>query len=456
MDTQIIKSSTFRLALIYMSFFIISVLLILILIYWSTVTYLTNQTDIVINSEIKNLVSRYEHDGLNGLSLALNERLSRRPTGLSVYLLTDRNLIPILGNLDRWPLNAKIETGWLNFKFDIKEKSAIVSHSARAKIFRLRGNLMLLVGRDINELDTIIKLIVETLLASLFVMLVLAAIGSMLLSRYTVRRIGVINQASQEIMSGTLVSRIPDRGTGDEFDTLAGNLNSMLDRIESLMESVKHVSDKIAHDLRTPLTHIRNHLEELLLEADRPHHHRVMIEQAITEADGLLSSFNALLRIARLESQDAINKSEPVNIVGLCRDVIELYEPLIEQKGQRLETEIMDVEPIKGDRDMLFQAISNLIDNAIKYTPENGLLQVLLKQNNSVAKLIIADSGPGIPVQEREKVFERFFRQDQSRNTPGNGLGLSLVNAVIKLHKMDIHLEDNHPGLKVVIVFPQK
>jgi len=454
MDTRFLQSSTFRLALIYMSFFISSVLIILALIYWSTVTYLTSQTNTVINNEINDLVSRYDNDGLTGLSLLLEERSARRPTGLSIYLLADSKLNPLLGNLDRWPFDVKIDNGWIDFDLNINKKAEDNVHHARGKVFRLKGNLMLLVGRDINELETIKRLIIETLLLSLFVMLVLAVIGSMLLSQYTVRRIDVINKTSHEIMSGALSSRIPSRGTGDEFDTLADNLNSMLDKIDLLMESVKHVSDNIAHDLRTPLSRLRNYLEELLLSSHQSDQNHKMIELSISEADSLLASFNALLRIAHVESQDVPNRFQPVDMTSLTRDVVELYEPVAEQKGQRFETELEETRPVSGDRNMLFQAIANLLDNAIKYSPENGLIQISLDKTEDKVKLIIADSGPGIPSQEHEKVFQRLFRLDQSRNTPGNGLGLSLVAAVMKLHKMDLYLEDNHPGLKVVIVFP--
>ncbi len=456
MSTKVLQSSTFRLALLYMSFFIGSVLIILLLIYWSTITYVTKQTDIVIDTEITNLVSSYQTGGLRELSLSLNDYSLHKPTGESVYLLTDSNLNPILGNLDHWPMDVTIDNGWVDFALDVKKKLNNDTHPVRARIFRLEGGLLLLVGRDIRELETIKKLIVESLLTSLFVMLVLAAIGSMILSRYTLRRVETINKASFEIMSGDLSHRIPGHGSGDEFDTLTDNLNTMLDKIESLMTSVKHVSDNIAHDLRTPLTRLRNHLEELHLDTEHSGQAYAKVEQAITEADGLLESFNALLRIVRVESEEAINRFQTVDIADITKDVVELYEPLIEQNKQTLETEIANIAPIVGDRDMLFQAIANLLDNAIKYSPKNGLIRILLKQCDDKVKLVIADSGPGIPADDREKVFQRFYRLDKSRSTPGNGLGLSLVHAVMKLHKTNIGLEDNHPGLKVIILFPKK
>jgi signal transduction histidine kinase len=456
MSTRVLQSSTFRLALIYMSFFIGSVFIILVLIYWSTVSYLTRQTDIVIDSEVTSLVNRYQIGGLTELSFLLNERLLRKPTGLSVYLLSDSNLNPVLGNLDRWPLDVTVDKGWVDFNLHIKKSSDFDVHPVRARIFRLEGDLLLLVGRDIHELETTKRLIVEALLTSLFVMLVLVAIGSMLLSRYTLRRIEIINKASYEIMSMGLSHRIPSYGTGDEFDVLADNLNAMLDKIDSLMTSIKHVSDNIAHDLRTPLSRLRNHLEELHIDIEESDQCYSRVEQAIVEVDDMLVSFNSLLRIVGIESEEAVSRFQSVDLSRLIKDIVELYEPLIEHNEQILETEIVDVAPITGDRDMLFQAISNLVDNAIKYSPKNGLIQISLEQYNNKIKFIVADSGSGIPTTEREKVFQRFYRLDKSRNTPGNGLGLSLVHAVIKLHKIDIYLEDNHPGLKVVIVFPQK
>lgn len=417
---------------------------------------MTKQTDIVIDSEVNSLVNGYQIGGLANLSFLLNERLLRKPTGLSVYLLTDNNLNPVLGNMDRWPMDVTVDKGWVDFNLHIKKRSGFDTHPARARIFRLQGDLLLLVGRDINELETIKKLIVESLLISLFLMLVLATIGSVLLSRYTLRRVEIINKASYDIMSSGLSHRIPNHGTGDEFDVLADNLNAMLDKIDSLMMSIKHVSDNIAHDLRTPLSRLRNHLEELHIDIEQSDQCYTRVEQAITEVDDMLASFNSLLRIVRIESGEAINRFQPVDMAALTRDVVEFYEPLIEQKEQILKTEIANVPPIKGDRDMLFQAISNLVDNAIKYTPKHGLIQVSLEQCDHKVKLTIADSGSGIPTGEYEKVFQRFYRLDKSRNTPGNGLGLSLVHAVMEIHQTKIYLEDNHPGLKVITLFTQK
>ena len=228
----------------------------------------------------------------------------------------------------------------------------------------------------------------------------------------------------------------------------------MLDQIESLMESVRQVSDNIAHDLRTPLARLRNRLEELYLAVNHSDEAREAIEQAVAAADGLLSTFNALLRIAHVEAQESRGNFVPVDIGALIADVAELYEPLAEQKEQHLDTQLAPGLRLSGDRDLLFQAISNLLDNAIKHTPAHGTIRLVLDNADGNGRLVIADSGPGIPESAREKVFQRFFRLEQSRTTPGNGLGMSLVAAVVRLHRMTIRLEDNRPGLRVIIGFP--
>jgi signal transduction histidine kinase len=453
MDLRFLRSSTFRLALLYMLLFSTSVLVLLGFIYWSTVSYISAQTDETIDIEILDLTERYRNAGLAGLTQLLSERLSRRPAGASVYLLTDKDLSPLVGNLDRWPLGAEIQSGWLEFMLENAGDST-ATHRARARVFRLSGGFILLVGRDIHDLEVTKHRIVATLLWGLGIMLVLGGIGSVMMGRSTLRRIEAINETCREIMSGDLSRRVPSRNTGDDFDVLADNLNNMLSQIESLMESVRQVSDNIAHDLRTPLARLRNRLEELSLDVKQPDASRVTLEQALEEADGLLNTFNALLRIARIESHESSTDFAPIDINELVRDVMELYEPLAEEKGLRLSAELAARPVFTGDRDLLFQAIANLLDNAIKYTPAHGEIRCSLLPDDGGARLLLSDNGPGIPADQRDKVFQRFFRLEQSRTTPGNGLGMSLVQAVMQLHHLTIELQDNRPGLKVIIRFP--
>jgi len=450
----LLHSSTFRLALIYMVLFGVSVLMLLGFIYWSTAAYLTQQTDATIEAEIADLAERYRTTGLAGLTTLISARLSRKPAGSAIYLLVDKDFDSLLGNLDRWPRGAEIKDGWIDFRLEGHGADNVDVHPARARVFRIEGGFLLLVGRDIHDLELTKQRIITTLAWGLAITLILGGLGGAMMSRTTVRRIESINQASREIISGDLGRRIPTRNTGDDFDVLADNLNAMLDRIGSLMEDVRRVSDNIAHDLRTPLARLRNRLEELHLQTSASGASSEGIEQAVAEADRLLNTFNALLRIARIESQHGDESFTVIAMGDLVRDVAELYEPLMEEKNQTLAMQLPGDVHLSGDRDLLFQAIANLLDNATKYTPAGGSIRIDLARLNGTGRLVIADSGPGIPEAARDKVFQRFFRLEQSRTTPGNGLGMSLVAAVVTLHRMSIRLENNRPGVRVVIEFP--
>jgi signal transduction histidine kinase len=451
-QSRLFGSSTFRLALIYMALFGASVLILLGFIYWSTVTFMERQTDAIIDAEIEGLSERYSTGGISGLTDLIAERLSRKPAGSSVYLLADASLQPMVGNLDRWPAATPTPDGWLGFHLEDQASSGDV-HEARARVFRLQGGFHLLVGRDMHDLEEAQGYIIKALVWGLVVTVVLALVGGSMMSRSMVRRLEVINETSREIMQGDLSRRIPTKGSGDDFDQLTDNLNSMLDRIELLMEDVRRVSDNIAHDLRTPLSRLRQHLELLKMQAPSDEQQRESVEQALAEADGLLATFNALLRIARIESAAQRAGFADVDLAELARDVAELYEPLAENKRQRFTTNVQDAVHIDGDRDLLFQAVANLIDNAIKYTPVGGEIELTLQAHDGGARIIVADNGPGIPAEARDQVLQRFFRLDTSRTTPGSGLGLSLVAAVVKLHRAHLLLSDNKPGLRVALDF---
>jgi len=448
---RLLRSSTFRLAVLYMALFGASVAVLLTFIYWSTAGYMALQTDDTIEAEVTGLAERYRISGLDGLIRSIDERLSRKPNGDVVYLLTDGELNPLIGNLDRWPRISTDGDGWLNFELEQTLDGEEVTHRARARSFTLRGGYRLLVGRDMHELDATRTLIVRAIAWGLAITVMMALAGGIMLSRSTMRRLEAINETSRRIMGGDLSRRIPTRSTDDDFDQLADNLNNMLDTIEQLMEDVRRVTDNVAHDLRTPLSRLRNRLEELKNDVDVDKH---VIESALSDADGLLATFNALLRIASIESGRRRAAFENVSLDDVIRDVTELYEPLAEEKEQSLELTLCGPVNVRGDRDLLFQAFANLVDNAIKYTPRGGDIRVRLEDDASGPRLRIIDTGPGIPKRSREQVFKRFFRLEESRHTPGNGLGLSLVEAVARLHKADIEL-DGEPGLDVSVAFPK-
>ena len=454
MRASLLRTSTFRLALVYMVLFAGSVLILLGFIYWSTVTYMAEQTDATIRAEITGLAEQYRQRGLSGLEITISERVERDPDGSSVYLFASPNRQPLAGNLSAWPDAAPAADGWLDFEFHDERAGGRV-FQARARVFVLQDGLHLLVGRDTRELKATQRLITRALLWGVAITLALALLGGVFMSRGMLRRIELINQTSRNIMGGDLSQRIPIRGSGDELDQLAGNLNSMIDEIERLMDGIRHVSDNIAHDLRTPLTRLRNRLEQLQIDLEDGSPHRKQVEQSITDADQLLATFAALLRIARIEAGGHTAKFKPVDLAALVHDAAELYEALAEEKCVRFSTQVEASVAVDGDRDLLFQAITNLLDNAIKYTPKGGEVLLELKRigisadikAGIKADITVSDTGTGIPEAERDKVGQRFYRLESSRSTPGSGLGLSLVKAVAKLHRAELLLDDNAPGL---------
>lgn len=440
-----LRTSTFQLALLYMVVFATSVFLLLAFIYWRTAGFMTAQTDQTIEAEIAGLAEQYRGRGVNGLITIIRERVARDPNAKSIYLLTTDDFLKLAGNIEAWPEDSRSESGWINFTLDESVGWSGPQRLARARIFEVQGGLRLLVGRDVDELTNLKRVIETAINWGMGITLALALLGGFLMSRSTTRRIEVINNTSRRIMNGHLSLRIPTRGTDDDFDQLAENLNQMLDRIVYLMEGIRHVSDSIAHDLRTPLTRLRNQLENTLImvQDDEAREH---VGQAVAEADQLLATFNALLRIARLETRGNAADMKEVSLDELVSDACELYEAVAEDKEQAFEQSLAKGVLIEGDRDLLFQMISNLIDNAIKYTPEKGRIGIVVKRQGDEAIFEVQDSGIGIPDDEKDQVFQRFYRVGKSRSLPGNGLGLSLVSAVAEIHQGRIVLSDTYPG----------
>jgi len=453
--TKLFKSSTFRLALIYMALFSLSVLLLLGFIYWSTAGYMLRQTEATIEAEITGLAERYDLSGLPGLSKIISDRLTRQKAGRSVYLLADQQFKPILGNLRSWPQVQPSEQGWISFKVDSDQSDDAVKHKNLARVFHLRGGFHLLVGRDVNDLEETQRLIREALFWGLLITIVLALVGGAMMSRTMMHRIEAINTTCRQIMDGDLTRRIPRTGGDDDFDRLVDMLNRMLDQIEELMQGVRQVTNNIAHDLRTPLTRLRRRLDMLRQVNNAAERHDELLEQAINEADGLLTTFKALLRISEVESGSRRGGFKDVDMSGLLDDLLDFYAPLSDEKGQSLATEVVPSRPIQGDRDLLFQAFANILDNSIKYTPASGSISLTMHDQPDQLQVVVSDSGPGIPSEAREKIFERFYRLETSRSSPGNGLGLSLVSAIINLHHGRIELSDNQPGLKLAITLPR-
>jgi signal transduction histidine kinase len=449
---RLLKSTAFQLALLYTVLFTASVLFLLGFIYWATVGFMSEQIDETIQAEIQGLAEQYRRQGLRGMVSVINERVLNNPNGETVYLLVNPEKEPLAGNLNEWPPLLEDEDGWIGFYLNRKTRSFNAAHVARARVFTLRGGFRLLVGRDAYELFRVKELIERSLTWGVALTLLMALFGGVALSKSTRKRIETITQTSRQIMQGDLSLRVPTRGSGDDFDELAEHLNRMLEEIEALMAGVRHVSDNIAHDLRTPLTRLRSRLEHLQ-NKDLDGEGRQIVDEVIAEADHLLQTFNALLRITRIESGGYNRNYAEIDLHALVADAVEFYEALALEKNQQLELDLAAGIVVVGDRDLLFQAIANLLDNAIKYTAVGGSIGVRLRAFED-AVIAVWDEGPGISAEERDKVVERFYRVDKTRGLPGNGLGLSMVKAVCAMHKGALQLKDNQPGLRVEIRLP--
>lgn len=457
---ELFRTSTFRLGIFYFGLFAVSAFAVLGLIYWQTVVYSDQQTGETIEAEITGLSEQYRNLGLNGLVQVIEERSSPERGSSMLYLLTDANGRTISGNLTRWP-DAHIDPdGWMRFRLNAPGGKQQDRHLAQATSFLLGGGYQLLVGRDLWERQEFHARITAALAWSAALTLALGLIGGVIASRSTLRRIETINRAAAGIMAGEISRRIPVRRSGDEFDRLAGNLNAMLDRIEQLMAGMREVTDNIAHDLRSPLGRLRNRIETALLEPPSLETYREALQLSIVDADRLLATFSSLLDIAEVEAGAPRTVMEALDLTDLVTGLAELYEPAAEEGGLALRQELPRTPiMIRGNRQLLSRALANILENAIKYTPSGGAMSITLKEEAGNARVIVSDTGPGIPAESRDRVFDRFYRLEESRTTPGNGLGLSLVRAATKLHKGDVVLSEttpgaSSPGLTVTITLP--
>jgi signal transduction histidine kinase len=456
-DFGLLRTTTFRVALLYLGLFLASVLVILGLIYWFTAGFIERQTDETIAAEIAGLREQYRQRRLPGLIEVVNAR-SAVPRTSTLYLVATPSFAPLAGNLSDWPDAKPDADGWIEFEIaDAPEEPGGGSHEARAVVFTLPGGYHLLVGRDTMERRHFQDRVLISLAWALLLTIGLGAAGGVLISRNVMHRIDAINQTTRQIMSGALQERMTVANNGDELDQLAGNLNAMLDQIEHLMVGMRQVTDSVAHDLRTPLTRLRSRLEITLVEAGTEDEYRAAIREAISEADRLLGIFGALLSIAEAEAGTMQRGFQKVSLSDLARQMADLYEPAAEEAGLGFVSDIR-AEPVAlGNQQLLAQAIANLLDNALKYTPAGGCVTLTVKgpEGERGACVSVADTGPGIPAEQRESVLRRFVRLEASRSSPGNGLGLSLVDAVARLHGARLEMDDNRPGLIVSLVFPR-
>ena len=459
--TKLFRTTTFRLSLTYLALFSAAAIVAIFYIYWNTTVLLSRQLNQTIDAELKGLAEQYRAGGLDQLVRTVAERT--QTPGNSLYLVADGEGRRLAGNLSAVSPDLWNSLGPVEFVYRRPATDGVERRLAFANVFRLPSGYRLIVGRDIEDRRELARMVRSAMLWGLGVMALFGIGGGYWVSRKLLARIDALSDTTRTIMDGNLTGRLPVNGSGDELDRLSESLNLMLARIEQLMAGLREVSDNIAHDLKTPLNRLRNRVEGALREPYGEPVYREALERTIEEADGLIKTFNALLSIARIEAGAGGENRETLDVSTLLRDVAELYEPVAEERGLMLKAEADAPVMVRADRQLLGQAIANLIDNAIKYgtadAAGNGAgakleVEVRAVTKGPVAEIVVTDRGPGVPPAERERVLGRFVRLEASRSEPGSGLGLSLVAAVARLHGGNLRLEDNEPGLRVILALP--
>ncbi len=467
---KLLRTTAFRLTLVYLVVFSLFAAFLLGYFAFNTRRLINEQIVAIVSGELQLLQVQYNQAGIRRLVAAVDVR-SRRP-GSSLYLVTTPMGEGLAGNVGSLEPGILESEGWVETAYRRLEEPESAEHNALVRVTRLPGGIRILVGRDLDERERMLHIVALAGRWSVAIVIVLGIIGGVFVSRRVLKRVDAMTGTAQTIMAGDLSGRLSVIGSGDEFDRLALNLNGMLERIESLMRGLKEVTDNIAHDLKTPLTRLRNRCEAALRTANSETEFRRVLEDTIEESEGLIRTFDALLMIARAESGEVREGMAEFDVAEVARDVSELYEPLAEDKGLTLEVNAKQHAAVKGNRELVSQALANLVDNAIKYAApppragegtvgagavngERSGIVVTADAEQDRIVLTVSDRGPGIPSVDRSRVVDRFVRLERSRSLPGSGLGLSLVSAVARLHGGELKLEDNAPGLRARISLPR-
>jgi signal transduction histidine kinase len=462
---KLIRTTAFRLTLVYLFLFALFAAFLLGFFAWNTRHLITEQITTTVNAETGEISDIFGRRGLRGLVNTIENRALR--PGANLYLVTTPAGQAIAGNVGSLAPGVMSTTGWSETAYRRLDDQDNANHFALVRVTELSSGFRLLIGRDLEERRRLFGIVAKAGQFSLLVVVVLGLGGGIFVARRVLRRIDAMTGTTQRIMAGDLSGRLPVGRSGDELDRLAENLNAMLERIEALMMGLKEVSDNIAHDLKTPLTRLRNRAEEALAKSRTEAEYRSALERTIEESDGLIRTFNALLMIARAESGQARGNMDDFDAADVARGIHELYEPLAEDDGMTLRVKV-ETAPIHANRELINQALANLVENAIKYGKPDGTVQPLAPTAETDRKeiliearrvgdrvlLSVTDRGPGIPPADRKHAVERFVRLEASRTQPGSGLGLSLASAVATLHGGDLQLGDAHPGLIATLAIP--
>ena len=460
---KLIRTTAFRLTLVYLFLFAFFAASLLAYFAWNTRRLITEQITTTVNAETSQINDIYNRRGLQGLAWTIGNRALR--PGANLYLLTTPTGQAIGGNVGSLAPGVMATLGWSETAYRRLDDQDTGDHRALVHVTELDNGFRLLVGRDLEERRRLFTIVAKAAQWSILVVIVLGIGGGIFVARRVLRRIDAMTGTTQRIMAGDLSGRLPVGRSGDELDRLAENLNAMLERIEALMTGLKEVSDNIAHDLKTPLTRLRNRAEEALARSSSEADYRAALERTIEESDGLIRTFNALLMIARAEFGQARGNMDDFDAADVANGIHELYEPLAEDDGMMLHVKAAPA-PLHGNRELISQALANLVENAIKYGKPAPSVQPLgadsreiliesRREGDSVL-LSVTDRGPGIPEGDRKHAVERFVRLEASRTLPGSGLGLSLASAVATLHGGELRLADAHPGLVATLAIPAR
>ena len=465
----VLRTTPFRLTLLFLALFAAAAAAFLAYIYVAVAGEVTRRADAEVGREIVSLEGVYARGGARALNAALIERTASgdRPY---LYLLMDGRAKPITGNISATPVDPPTSEAKAGFRVsEIDPDGGVAWRQAWGRQERLAGGELLFVGADIGEGRAFVVRIVRALQGAAVLVVVLGLAGGVLVSRNVSRSMAGLREAVAAVEAGDLHARVPVRGVRDEFDELAQGLNAMLDRVERLMGGLRHAGDAIAHDLRSPLTRLRARLEAALLDVEAGRAEPVAaMEAALEDADAVLATFNAVLAISRLQAAGQLAYGEVFDMGELARDVAELYGVLCEEKGLEFDLELAPRLMVRGQREFMAQALANLLDNAVKYTPAGGAITFRARHRSSgEVEVSVTDTGPGVPEADRARVVERFVRLEHSRSQAGSGLGLSLVHAVAEAHGGRLELDDGPgvaagsqggaqlgPGLRVALSVP--
>jgi len=462
---KLVRTTAFRLTLVYLFLFAMFAASLLGYFAWNTRRLITEEITQTVNVETAEINDIYIGRGLFGLARAIQYRALR--PGANLYLVTTPSGQAIAGNVGQLAPGVMATAGWSETAYRRMEDADERDHHALVRVTELPNGFRLLIGRDLAERRRLFGIVAKAAQWSILIVVVLGLGGGVFVARRVLARIDAMSGTAHRIMIGDLSERLPVGRSGDELDRLAENLNAMLERIEALMAGLKEVSDNIAHDLKTPLTRLRNRAEEALARSGCEADYRAALERTIEESDGLIRTFNALLMIARAESGQARGNMDDFDAADVAEGIHELYEPLAEDDGMTLKVKTQTA-PIHGNRELISQALANLVENAIKYGKPDAeaagtvvsmdarQITIEAKREGDQVLLSVTDRGPGIPEGDRKHVVERFVRLEASRTMPGSGLGLSLASAVATLHSGELRLGDAHPGLIATLALPAR